>query len=108
MTREKYSEITIHLDNVHDLFTTPTGDPFSAKANFVSGIELIKNEFKSRSWGLEERTRKQACNDHAPAASAHGAAGWRPVSGGWALLNPFSGESNGFASVSQRVHQQWV
>ncbi len=56
MTREKYSEITIHLDNVHDLFTTPTGDPFSAKANFVSGIELIKNEFKSRSWGLEERT----------------------------------------------------
>ena len=57
MTREKYSEITIHLDNVHDLFTTPTGDPFSAKANFVSGIELIKNEFKSRSWGLEERTR---------------------------------------------------
>jgi hypothetical protein len=57
MTREKYNEITMHLDNVHDLFTTPAGDPFSAKANFVSGIELIKSELKSRSWGLEERTR---------------------------------------------------
>ncbi len=57
MTREKDSDITIHLDNIHDLFITPTGDPFSAKANFVSGIELIKSELKSRSWGLEERTR---------------------------------------------------
>ena len=57
MTREKYSDITIHLDNIHDLFITPPGDPFAAKANFVSGIELIKSDLESRSWGLEERTR---------------------------------------------------
>lgn len=57
MTREKNSDITIHLNNIHDLFITPTDNPFSAKAHFVSGIELIKSELKSRSWGLEERTR---------------------------------------------------
>ena len=57
MTREKNSNITIHLDNIHDLFITPTDDPFSAKTNFVSGIELIKSELKSRSWVLEERTK---------------------------------------------------
>ena len=42
----------------------------------------------------------EARNGYAPAASAHGAAGWRPVSGGWALLITFSGESNVFASIS--------
>ncbi len=46
MTREKHYEIVIHLDNIHDLFTTPTGDPFSEKVRFVSGIEFIKSEFK--------------------------------------------------------------
>jgi hypothetical protein len=46
MTREKHYEITIHLDNIHDLFTTPMGDPFSPKVRFVSGIEFIKSEFK--------------------------------------------------------------
>lgn len=46
MTREKHYEITIHLDDIHDLFTTPTGDPFSPKVRFVSGIEFIKSKFK--------------------------------------------------------------
>lgn len=57
MTREKYSEITIHLDNIHDLFTQPAEDPFSKKANFLSGIELIKSELTSTLWGREARMR---------------------------------------------------
>ena len=57
MTREKYSEITIHLDNIYDLFTQPAEDPFSKKAHFLSGIELIKSELKPTSMGGEARTR---------------------------------------------------
>ena len=57
MTRDKYSEITIHLDNIHDLFTQPAEDPFSKKANFISGIELIKSELTSIPWGREAMMR---------------------------------------------------
>lgn len=57
MTREKYDEIMIHLNNIHDLFTAPVEDPFSEKASFVSGIELIKSDLKSRSLWLRARTR---------------------------------------------------
>ncbi len=57
MTGEKYFEITIHLDDIHDLFIQPVQDPFSNKANFVSGIELIKGELASEPWRLETRTR---------------------------------------------------
>ena len=47
MMRENCSEIAIHLSNIHDLFTQPAEDPFSNKASFVSGIELIKGELSS-------------------------------------------------------------
>lgn len=57
MTRNKYSQITIHLDNIHDLFTQPTEDPFSKKANFISGIESIKSELTSTSWEREAMMR---------------------------------------------------
>jgi hypothetical protein len=57
MGKERLYEIVIHLDNIHDLFTTPTGDPFSAKVRFVSGIEFIKSEFKPQLLRREARTR---------------------------------------------------
>ena len=57
MTGEKYFEIVLHLDNIHDLFIQPVQDPFSNRANFVSGIELIKGELASASWRLAARTR---------------------------------------------------
>jgi hypothetical protein len=57
MTGENYFEIAIHLDNIHDLFIQPVQDPFSYRANFVSGIELIKGELASAPWRLETKTR---------------------------------------------------
>ena len=57
MTTEKYFEIEVHLDNIHDLFIQPVQDPFSNKANFVSGIALIKGELRAASWKLETRIR---------------------------------------------------
>lgn len=57
MAGEKYYEITIHLDNIHDLFTTPQGDPFSEKVRFVSGIEFIKSKFKPAMLRRGVRTR---------------------------------------------------
>lgn len=57
MRREKYYEIAIHLDNIHDLFTIPTGDPFSERVRFVSGIEFIMSEFKPQLLRREARTR---------------------------------------------------
>ena len=57
MTREKYSEIVLHLDSIHDLFTHPAEDPFSKKANFVSGIEFIKTHLKSRPLLFRARTK---------------------------------------------------
>ena len=55
-----------------------------------------------------QSTTKQGYNGHASTVSAHGSAGWHPVSGGWALFITFSGETNVFASVSKCVHQQWL
>src|SRR5450759_5027352 len=57
MTGEKYFEITIHLDNIHDLFIQPVQDTFSNRASFVSGIEVIRGELASASWRLATRTR---------------------------------------------------
>jgi hypothetical protein len=57
MDKEKHYEIVIHLDNIHDLFTTPTGDPFSEKVRFVSGIEFIKSEFKPQLLRRGAKTR---------------------------------------------------
>src|SRR6266702_107550 len=57
MTRENDYEITIHLDNIHDLFVVPTGDPFSEHLRFVSGVEFIKSELKPEMLQREARTR---------------------------------------------------
>ncbi len=57
MSREKFYEIVIHLDDIHDLFTTPTGDPFSEKVRFVPGIEFIVSEFKPQLLKRNARTR---------------------------------------------------
>ncbi|MBV9229703.1 MAG: hypothetical protein JOZ18_10355 [Chloroflexi bacterium] len=46
MVRETCYELTLHLEDIHDLFTVPAGDPFSEKVRFVSGIEFIKSELK--------------------------------------------------------------
>ena len=53
MTRETSSEIPLHLDDIHDLFTAPALDPFSHKATFDSGIEFIKSELAAHSWRSE-------------------------------------------------------
>lgn len=53
MIREKNTEVTIHLNNIHDMFAQPVIDPFSEKAPWISGIEFIKNELTSIAWGLE-------------------------------------------------------
>jgi hypothetical protein len=55
MIKEKNFEIAIHLDDLHDLFAQPTEDFFSKRANFVSGIELIKSELRSAPAGLQAR-----------------------------------------------------
>lgn len=57
MTREKYFEITLHLDTIRDLFIQPVEDPFSTKANFMPGIEFIKGELPSTNWGRRTRIR---------------------------------------------------
>jgi hypothetical protein len=56
MAKYQYSEITIHLDNIHDLFKQPAEDPFS-KANFISGIELIKSGLTSTILKSQERLK---------------------------------------------------
>lgn len=57
MRREGFSEITIHLDDIHELFVVPAIDPFTKQGSFVPGIELIKNELKARSWAWIMKTR---------------------------------------------------
>lgn len=43
---EKIKEISIHLNDVHDLFVVPSGDPFSEHILFAPGIEFIKAKIK--------------------------------------------------------------
>jgi hypothetical protein len=57
MAREKNYEITVHIDNIQDLFAAPTGDPFSENLGFVSGVEFIKSELKPEMLKREARTR---------------------------------------------------
>jgi hypothetical protein len=55
MPKKKCFEIAIHLETMHDLFAQPVEDPFSEKAHFVSGIEMIKSELRFASLGQEAR-----------------------------------------------------
>lgn len=48
MNNKEQQTITLHLDNIHDLFTMPQGDPFSEKVRFIPGIDFIKNEINPR------------------------------------------------------------
>jgi hypothetical protein len=57
MAREKDYAITVHLDNIQDLFVAPTGDPFSENLRFVSGVDYIKGELRSEMLRGEARTR---------------------------------------------------
>lgn len=57
MTGEHDYEITVHLDNIQDLFAAPAADPFSENLRFVSGIEFIKNELKPEMLKPGARTR---------------------------------------------------
>ena len=56
--REKYFEITVHLDTIHDLFIQPAGDPFSTRTIFIPGVEFIKSELPATRWerGMSVRT----------------------------------------------------
>jgi hypothetical protein len=55
MIKQKNFEITLHLDTMRDLFAQPTEDFFSQRANFVSGIELIKSQLRSAPAGLQAK-----------------------------------------------------
>jgi hypothetical protein len=57
MTCKQDYEITVHLDNIRDLFAAPAEDPFSENVRFVSGVEFIKSELKPEMWKREARTR---------------------------------------------------
>ncbi len=57
MMGKKCSEIAIHLENIHDLFIRPVEDPFSNKAHFVSGIDLMKSGLTSASLLREEKVK---------------------------------------------------
>lgn len=57
MAREGDAEIIIHLDNIHDLFVRPIEDPFSRKANFLSGVEMIRRELTAPLWRRKARAR---------------------------------------------------
>jgi hypothetical protein len=57
MTGKHDYEITVHLDNIRDLFVAPAEDPFSENVRFVSGVELIKSELQPEMWKRETRMR---------------------------------------------------
>ena len=57
MRRARQPEITIHLDDIRDLFVAPAADPFSTKFSFIAGIEIIKREVRSRLWMPVKRER---------------------------------------------------
>lgn len=51
-------EITVHLDDLSQLFTAPSGDPFSEEPYLVSGIEWILDELTpyALGWGATTKT----------------------------------------------------
>src|SRR5215469_3060538 len=42
--KAKSHEITVHLNNLSQLFTAPSGDPFSEETSLVSGMDCILDE----------------------------------------------------------------
>lgn len=55
MATERYRDIIVHLNNIHDLFVVATEDPFVEKIAFVPGIEIIKTKLRSQRSGLRTR-----------------------------------------------------
>ena len=50
-------EITVHLNDLSQLFTAPSGDPFLEEPSLVSGIELILDELTPYALGWGARTK---------------------------------------------------
>ena len=55
MARERHYDITLHLDDLGQLFTVPEPDPFDPRARFATGLETIITELKSK--GLIRKLR---------------------------------------------------
>jgi len=51
LSRDIPSEIVLHLDSIYDLFSPSPEEPFSRKALFLPGVELIKSELSLPLWG---------------------------------------------------------
>ena len=50
-------EITVRLDHLSQLFTTPSGDPFSEEPLLVSGMDWILDELSTHRLGKRARTK---------------------------------------------------
>src|SRR5215467_10318892 len=50
-------EITVRLDHLSQLFTTPSGDPFSEEPFLVSGMDWILDELTPHALGWRARTK---------------------------------------------------
>jgi hypothetical protein len=61
MLQEQYDDITLHLNMIRDLFNTPISDPLSGNACFVSGIDILHSELRSRSLRHGATTRLRIC-----------------------------------------------
>jgi len=53
----KSHEITVHLNDLSQLFTAPSGDPFSEEPSLVSGMDWILDELTPHTLGWGERTK---------------------------------------------------
>lgn len=56
MSENKYYEITLNLDNIKQLFQQSEFDPFLSQNNYISGIDRIINELKSKPLSLKIKT----------------------------------------------------
>ena len=56
MTKSNAYRISLHLDDIHQLFQAPELDPFTGQDQSISGLEQIINELKPRSLGRPVHT----------------------------------------------------
>ena len=55
--KSRSHEITVRLDHLSQLFTTPSGDPFSDEPFLVSGMDWIPDELTTHTLGRRARTK---------------------------------------------------
>ena len=55
--KAKAHEITVHLHDLSELFTAPSGDPFSDEISLVSGMDWILDELTPHTLGWGARTK---------------------------------------------------